>query len=286
LISGDVKMQGQIVRDGFRTCLMVFWIVAGVVAGVVTGGDEVYHHSSTRVIAGVVRAHLNARGTLVTLCWGKKPYLSMAGVVGVRQLGPCARVWLPPSGQRRTDVFHGASRKTHGGGALGRILFITAESHSLGGGQTAPRKMDVDVATTTSLQNLPPRVAGHTCDGMRLRRGRGTRNPEKGIEGGRRGGAFIKKVWIRKWYDDSQPPVANEVAGLGIFEWRTICFSPFNLQSNFVSRISPSTVIQIWWYLFLNVSKSTYIHLWHFYVCNSISWMLFIHLILFHISTA
>jgi hypothetical protein len=24
LISGDVKMQGQIVRDGFRTCLMVF----------------------------------------------------------------------------------------------------------------------------------------------------------------------------------------------------------------------------------------------------------------------
>jgi hypothetical protein len=135
LISGDVKMQGQIVRDGFRTCLMVFWIVAGVVAGVVTGGDEVYHHSSTRVIAGGVRAHLNARGTLVTLCWGKKPYLSMAGVVGVRQLGPCARVWLPPSGQRRTDVFHGASRKTHGGGALGRILFITAESHSLGGGR-------------------------------------------------------------------------------------------------------------------------------------------------------
>jgi hypothetical protein len=49
--------------------------------------------------------------------------------------------------------------------------------------------------------------------------------------------------------------VANEGAGPGLFEWRTVCFFPFNLQSNFVSRFSPSTVIQIWWYLFLNFSK-------------------------------
>jgi hypothetical protein len=70
LISEDVKVQGQIVRDGFRTCLMVFRIVAGVVAGVgvgvvagvIAGGDEVYqHHSSTR-------AHLNARGPLLPSC--------------------------------------------------------------------------------------------------------------------------------------------------------------------------------------------------------------------------
>jgi hypothetical protein len=40
----------------------------------------------------------------------------MAGVAGVRQLGPCARVQLPPSGRRRTGLFHGAQRKTHGGG--------------------------------------------------------------------------------------------------------------------------------------------------------------------------
>jgi hypothetical protein len=47
---------------------MVFRIVARVVAGVitrvvarvVTGGDEVYHHYSARVVAGGVRAHLNA----------------------------------------------------------------------------------------------------------------------------------------------------------------------------------------------------------------------------------
>jgi hypothetical protein len=62
------------VRDGFRTCLMVFRIVAGVVAEVVAGvvvrvvagRDEVYrHHSSARVVAGGVRAHLNARGPLL-----------------------------------------------------------------------------------------------------------------------------------------------------------------------------------------------------------------------------
>jgi hypothetical protein len=70
LISEDVKVQGQIMRDGFITCLMVFRIVAGVitgvVVGVVTGGDEVYqHHSYTRVVAGEVRAHINVCGPLL-----------------------------------------------------------------------------------------------------------------------------------------------------------------------------------------------------------------------------
>jgi hypothetical protein len=69
LISEDVKVQGQIVRDGFRTCLMVFRIVAGVVARVVTGGDEVYqHHSSARVVTRGDRAHLNACGSLLPSC--------------------------------------------------------------------------------------------------------------------------------------------------------------------------------------------------------------------------
>jgi LytS/YehU family sensor histidine kinase len=62
LISEDVKVQGQIVRDGFRTCLMVFRIVAGVVAGVIAGFVA---GVVAGVVAGGVRAHLNARGTLL-----------------------------------------------------------------------------------------------------------------------------------------------------------------------------------------------------------------------------
>jgi hypothetical protein len=70
LISEDVKVKGQTVHDDFRICLMVFRIVAGVVTGVVArvvaGSDGVYqHHSSVRVIARGVHAHLNARGPLL-----------------------------------------------------------------------------------------------------------------------------------------------------------------------------------------------------------------------------
>jgi hypothetical protein len=70
---------------------------------------------------------------------------------------------------------------------------------------------------------------------------------------------YKKKIIIACQTDKGDPGrltiVANEGAGTGLFEWRTVCFSPFNLQSNFLSRFSPSTVIQIWWYLFLNFSK-------------------------------
>jgi hypothetical protein len=78
LISEYLKVQGQIVRDSFRTCLMVFRIVTrvvtgfiarvvtGVVAGVVGGGDEVDHHSFARAVARGVRSHLNASGPLLS----------------------------------------------------------------------------------------------------------------------------------------------------------------------------------------------------------------------------
>jgi hypothetical protein len=76
LISEDVKVQGQIVRDVLRTCLMVFKIIIRVVARVVTGvvarvvaeGDEVHHHSSTRVITRGVCAHLNVCGPFLPSC--------------------------------------------------------------------------------------------------------------------------------------------------------------------------------------------------------------------------
>jgi hypothetical protein len=73
----DALEQGQIARDGFRTCLMVFKIVVGVVAGVVSGivtrGDEVYHHYSARVVAGGIHAHLDAHGPLLPSRRGKNP---------------------------------------------------------------------------------------------------------------------------------------------------------------------------------------------------------------------
>jgi hypothetical protein len=48
---------------------VVVRVIVGVVAGVIAGGDEVYqHHSSARVVAGGVRAHLNARGPLLPSC--------------------------------------------------------------------------------------------------------------------------------------------------------------------------------------------------------------------------
>jgi hypothetical protein len=78
---------------------------------------------------------------------------------------PCARVWLPPPGRGRIGLFYGALRKTHRGGALGRLRFVTAKPHSIGGGggQYQGRR------TGTWLRGLllvepPPRVAVHTCD--------------------------------------------------------------------------------------------------------------------------
>jgi hypothetical protein len=61
--------------------------------------------------------------------------------------------------------------------------------------------------------------------------------------------AYIKKIIVACPTDKGdlgrQTVIANEGAGPGLFEWRTVCFSFFNLQSNFVSRFSPLTVIQI-----------------------------------------
>jgi hypothetical protein len=94
---------------------------------------------------------------------------------------------------------------------------------------------------------------------------RGRRKSAKGIEGGRQCGALIKMVRMCKWYDDYQPSVAKEGAGPVAFEWRTICFSSFKLQSNFVSCISPSTAIEIWWYLFLNLSINQYLFIYDFF---------------------
>jgi hypothetical protein len=54
----------------------------------------------------------------------------------------------------------------------------------------------------SSLQNLPLESRVISAMETRLRRRRGRRKPEKGIEGRSQGRAFIKKVRMRKWYDD------------------------------------------------------------------------------------
>jgi hypothetical protein len=54
----------------------------------------------------------------------------------------------------------------------------------------------------SSLQNIPLKLRAIPVTEKRLRRRQGRRKPEKGIEGGRQGRAFIKKVLMRKWYDD------------------------------------------------------------------------------------
>jgi hypothetical protein len=39
---------------------------------------------------------------------------------------------------------------------------------------------------------------------------------------------------------------------------------PLLICNQILSCFSPSTIIQIWWYLFLNFSKINIIHIWHF----------------------
>jgi hypothetical protein len=96
----------------------------------------------------------------------KKPYLSMEGVTRVRQLGPCAPLRLPSPSRRRTDLFHGAPRKTHEGGALGWLFFITAEPHSFDGGDGQHRGRRTGTwPWGLLLVEPPPRFTGHTCDG-------------------------------------------------------------------------------------------------------------------------
>jgi hypothetical protein len=108
----------------------------------------------------------------------------MVGVAGVHQLGPCASVWLPPPGRRRTGLFHGAPRKTHGGGALGWLLFVTAEPHSLGEGGGQHRGRRTGTWPRVLLLVEPPLESrAIPATETRLRRRWGRRKPEKGIEG-------------------------------------------------------------------------------------------------------
>jgi hypothetical protein len=72
----------------------------------------------------------------------------------------------------------------------------------LAGAAEAPRKTDGDVAAGPPPCRTPLESWAIPAMETRLRQRRGRRKPEKRIEGGRQGGAFIKKVRMCKWCDD------------------------------------------------------------------------------------
>jgi hypothetical protein len=171
----------------------------------------------------------------------------MAGVAGVRQLAPWAHGRLPPIGRQRTGLFHGAPRKTHESGVLGRLLFVTMDPHSLGrgGGQHRGRRTGT-WPRGVILAEPPPRVADHIYDG-----------DEAATETGKAEG---RAEHLLKRFGCANDTMINKHpsqwrGGARSVRMNNSLLSPFNLQSNFVLRFSLSTVIQIWWYWFLIFSK-------------------------------
>jgi hypothetical protein len=69
-----------------------------------------------------------------------------------------------------------------------------------------------------------------------------------------------------------------------LFKWRIVLIYPFNLQSNVVTSISLSWLVQIW-YCFLIFSKITIYTLISLFSVHSVCWVMFICLILFFVST-
>jgi hypothetical protein len=116
---------------------MVFRIVAEVVAGVVARGDEVYkHHSSTRLPGSSLE-----ESTLTSM-------LVDRFFLRVEEKNPASPWWasLESANLALARLYGFLPRLTKNwplpwsiekdarGGALGRLLFIAAEPHSLGGG--------------------------------------------------------------------------------------------------------------------------------------------------------
>jgi hypothetical protein len=82
------------------------------------------------------------------LCLEEKPCLSMAGIAGVCQLGPCARVRLPPRADEEPTSSMERRGRRMGWRAGTTPLRHRGTSLSWQGWRTAPRKTDGDVATT------------------------------------------------------------------------------------------------------------------------------------------
>jgi hypothetical protein len=186
LISEYVKVQGQI------SCVMVLelasWSSESSQELLSESSEEEMRSTSTTLLLGSSLEESTLTSTCVDRLFlrvEEKNHASPWWASLESTNLALARVYgfLPP-GRRRTDLFHGVPRKTHGGGALGRLLFVTAEPQSLdgGGGQHRGRRTGT-WPRGLLLAEPSPRVAGHTCDGDKA--ATETRKAEAG-EGDRR----------------------------------------------------------------------------------------------------
>jgi hypothetical protein len=98
-----------------------------------------------------------------------------------------------PRHRRRTDLFHGAPRKTHRGNALGRLLFVTVEHHSLGGGGRQHRGRRTGTWPRGLLLAEPP-LESRAIPATETRKAEAREGDRRQEEGG----AFIKKVQMCK----------------------------------------------------------------------------------------
>jgi hypothetical protein len=123
----------------------------------------------------------------------------MAGVARVRQLDPCVCVWLPPQADEElTSSMERRGRRTgaacwdgSSSSPWNLTLLVGAADSTEEDGRGRGRR-------ASSLQNLPLESGAIPATVTRLRRRRGRRKTDKGIEGERWGSVFIKKVWMRK----------------------------------------------------------------------------------------
>jgi hypothetical protein len=110
-----------------------------------------------------------------------------------------ARVYgfLPRADEEPTSSMERRGRRR--GSAMGQLLFVTSEPHSLGGEADNTEECRRGRGRrASSLQNLHLESRAIPATDTSLQRTLGRRKPENGIEGGSRGRVLIKKVWMRK----------------------------------------------------------------------------------------
>jgi hypothetical protein len=193
LISEDVKFQGQI------SCVMVSELAPWTSESspellpesspewLPESSPEEMRCTSTTLLPGSSleeSALTSMRVDRFFLHVEEKTCLSMTGIAGVHQLGPCARVWLPPLGRQRIGLFHGVPWKTHGAACWDDSSSSSQNLTLLAGAADSTEEDGQGCGRgASSLKNLPVESQAIPTTETRLRWRRGRRKLEKGIEG-------------------------------------------------------------------------------------------------------